>query len=145
MDLNALINSGCLSLSVIEDKFALYKENPSSVDDSWRSLFDQLESNRNPPFSESSSTSAAPLLAPQNTTGQSVVYHPHLDIGGLTDGRIYNLIEAYRTYGHLLANTNPISRETIQEPYELNLELLGFSKQDLSMPFPTCGILEEES
>lgn len=148
MDLDALINSGCLSLSGIEEKYDQYKQNPASVDDSWRSLFDQLETSSDVltgtfPKRSIATTSSIPVLSPEETG--HVIYHPIVEIKGATDSRICNLISAYRTYGHLLAHTNPLTMQPPEEPYQLKLETLGFSKQDLSKEFPTLGMLEEEN
>lgn len=154
MDLNALINSGCLSLSALEEKYDLYKQDPSSVDASWRAYFDQLDAASETSIRQPSSRSlptpttaspAAPLLPPQEISGRSVLYHPIVEIKNIAEGRICNLVEAYRTYGHLFTNTNPLATQPTEEPYQLKLESLGFTKQDLSMEFPICGILKDEN
>jgi 2-oxoglutarate dehydrogenase E1 component len=155
MDLNALIDSGFLSLSILEEKYEQYKKDPASLDSSWRPLFDQLESLREPasrisgnrPASSISSSDsfAQPHLAPADIFGHSVLYYPKLEISpGQRDARILHLIQAYRTYGHLLAKTNPLASRPKEEPPQLDLEVLGFSKQDLATHFPTCGLLEAE-
>lgn len=46
MDLNELINSGFLNLALLEDTYALYKQNPNGVDPSWLPLFRQLDAER---------------------------------------------------------------------------------------------------
>lgn len=169
MDLQALINSGFLSLSALEEKYALYKQNPDNVDDSWRLIFDQLEAQHEtlPPVSQQQDPfkplppkqapiSITPQTAPELASmpaleplkasgGQSVLYYPRVEIGTAGgDWRIFNLLQAYRGYGHLMAKTNPIVIEPMKEPHELRLETLGFSKQDLPTHFPTCGLLPEE-
>ena len=60
------------------------------------------------------------------------------------DIRVYNLITAYRTYGHLLAETNPISTKKPGEVVELSLLRLGFSAKEEEELFPTCGLLPEK-
>ena len=160
MDLNELINSGFLSLGLIEEKYALYKQNPAAVDKSWHALFDQLESGQTPkesvalarssvsppPQPAISESAALPTLAPSDVSRQSVVYYPRLEISSQEgDCRVLNLIEAYRTFGHLLAKTNPIAIHPVAEPPQLQLETFGFSKQDLSAYFPTYGFFAEET
>ncbi len=156
MDLNALINSGILNLDLLEEKYAQYSQNPSAVDVSWRTLFDQMEvspvSIEWPAKTPVAPAMAAPLaslptLPPLETSSrQSVLYYPKVEFGGQKgDWRVFNLIEAYRTYGHLMAKTNPIALEQPHEPPQLDLSSYGFTKQDLSTYFPTCGLLEEES
>lgn len=65
--------------------------------------------------------------------------------GGGADGalRVYRLLEAYRTYGHLMAQVNPVATEEPREPRELNLEALGFKQEELGKSFPTCGLLPQ--
>ena len=65
-------------------------------------------------------------------------------VSGASDVRIYNLIEAYRTYGHLLADVNPIATEPPKQLPQLTLENLGFQDDELSKQFPTCGLLQEK-
>lgn len=100
--------------SLIEQMYALYQEDATQVDPSWQAFFAQPE--RQP---------AAVENAPSEL-------------------RIYNLIQAYRTYGHLLANVNPIATHLQEEPRQLKLENLGFLPADLHKPFPTNGLLKEE-
>lgn len=57
--------------------------------------------------------------------------------------RIYRLIDSYRRYGHLAVNINPIARQPRPFPKELELTILEFKNEDLSISFPTLGILEE--
>ncbi len=74
----------------------------------------------------------------------SVLYYPKLEFVGSTDFRIFNLIEAYRKYGHLDAQINPIATHSPEGHWNLSIEAAGFTKQDLSTHFPTCGLLQEE-
>lgn len=110
------------NLELIEEIYTKFQENPSSVDASWRNYFSSLDKN---------SATAAPI--PLTT---------QIDQSAPKDLRIYHLIEAYRTYGHLLAKINPIATHPIKEPWQLKLENLGFSPQELQAPFPTYGLLD---
>ena len=70
----------------------------------------------------------------------------HLDELSITskapaDLRIHNLIETYRRHGHLYAKTNPIAMQPLELPWQLQLETLGFSEEELNQNFPTCGLL----
>lgn len=60
--------------------------------------------------------------------------------GGEDSLRIFRLILAYRQYGHLMANVNPLKEEK-SKPSELELKTLGFSESDLNTEFPTLGFL----
>lgn len=130
-----------------EDMYALYQKDPASVDSKWRAYFQSLESAPAKTVSTASSPSPeSPSLPSEIRGGKSVLYYPRLEIPiDHTEQRIYRLIDAYRTYGHLYASVNPISIAELHEPDQLNIENLGFNKQDLAAHFPTCGLLPEPS
>lgn len=113
-------DSSLANIDLIEEMYARYQENPSSVDQSWRTYFSSLDRFVDVP----SGTMQIDRTAPK-------------------DLRIYNLIEAYRSYGHLMAKINPIATHAQEVPWQLKLETLGFSEQELSNPFPTNGLLKE--
>ncbi|HEY5259918.1 MAG TPA: thiamine pyrophosphate-dependent enzyme, partial [Rhabdochlamydiaceae bacterium] len=87
---------------------------PDSLDPSWRHFFDGWD--------------LAKSLAPAS--------------GSSSDLKIYHLIEAYRTYGHLKARDNPLFAPPT-EVRELSLKNLGFEQSDLNKSFPTCGFLPQ--
>ena len=151
------------NLDYLEEYYAKYQQNPNSVDASWRKLFEELEpgkeQSKQPNAPSSSSVSPGlvqsyspetPVLSPEVKAeeireGRSIVYYPKLEITTPGDLRVYNLIEAYRTYGHLLAKINPIATHDTSEPPQLHYETFGFTKQDLTSRFPTCGLLPAET
>lgn len=103
------------NLAFLETLYERYRADPSSVDLSWRHFFEGMD------------------------FGVASVARR----GASDDLRVYHLIEAYRTYGHLQAQFNPIALHASAEVPELSLERLGFTKEELSAPFPTCGFLKE--
>lgn len=129
MDLNKLIDSGFQNLTLLEEQYDRYIKDPSSVDPSWRTLFEKVDT----------------TTLPRKDAKQTDNYPQKVKSATLLDTRIYGLIDAYRTYGHLYANTNPLSVKPLEEPYQLHLESFGFSHQDLSQHFPTCGLMKEET
>jgi 2-oxoglutarate dehydrogenase E1 component len=151
-DLYALLDSGFLSLDLIEEQYARYKQNPSSVDKNWQKLFKQLETSEGyvarPPASSPrpvSPDSSTPVLAPEEVATRSVLYHPKIEIASQgSDYRIRDLIDAYRVYGHLAAVTNPVTLKPLEEPEQLKFENYSLTKQDLSAHFPSFGLFEEE-
>src|SRR5690242_14471853 len=92
------IENGYANLPFIEELYAKYRENPSSIDDSWQKFFTEFDNSK----SQYSFAPSSPVLPPEETKGRSVVYYPKVEISSPGDLRVYNLIEAYRTYGHLL-------------------------------------------
>ncbi len=109
------------NLSLLEDVYKRFLADPASLDQSWQRVFQTLESVDAQPKHPS-----PPLEKTEQLS---------------SDLKVFNLIEAYRTYGHLYADINPITTQSIQEPWQLNLETLGFSKEDLTKQTPTCGLL----
>lgn len=141
MDEMLQLDNAYANLPFIEELYAKYTKNPASIDPSWQKFFNEIESDRVPYLS----TSSLPSLSPEEVREKSVIYYPKLAFSSPGDLRIYHLIEAYRTYGHLLAKVNPISTHAVEEPHQLELETLGFTKKDLSNHFPTCGLLPEDT
>jgi len=132
--LDALINSGFLNQDLIEEQYALYKQNPSQVDPSWRPVFASLENEK---FNDSISQAPFPQ---QNES--SALYQPYVAVASTSpDYRIAHLVEAYRTFGHLAAKTNPLdsNSSSTEEIEQLRLENFGFTKNDLSNSFPSHG------
>ncbi len=89
-----------------------------SVDPSWRFFFEGMEFG----------TGAAAVLGRESS-----------------DLRMYYLITAYRSFGHLLARCNPIARTEPSFPDELKLENFGLTTSDLQSSFPTCGFISKET
>jgi len=115
------------NVGLIEEMYERYLKAPSSVDSSWQRYFEQLDA-------EEGAHNAAPAPAPEPPAALEAAAALHT----------YRLIDAYRTYGHLLAQVNPIAKSGVIEPEELKLENLGFSRSDLNRIFPACGVLQEE-
>ena len=110
------------NLPFLEEIYEQYRANPAQVDSSWRSFFENMELKSG--------------ILPRRQV--EFVLSKGLDC------RVCNLIRAYRTYGHLQAHINPLSTNEIEEPWQLKLEVNGFSSEDLSKEFPTCGLLKKE-
>lgn len=104
------------NVEMVEKLYAQFLQDPSSLDASWRYFFEGVE------FGEFLSKKPAPK--------------------GVGDVRIYQLIEAYRRFGHLQARINPIAL-TQEEPKELKLSTWNFKENELEKPFPTAGVLPE--
>lgn len=102
------------NLAYLEEQYHRYLDNPALIEGSWRHFFEGWD--------------LALEVAPAAEAS--------------ADLKIYHLIEAYRTYGHLKAKDNPLFAPPT-EVRELALENLGFKKSDLNKLFPTCGFLPE--
>jgi 2-oxoglutarate dehydrogenase E1 component len=105
------------NLPLLESLYESYKKDTNSVDSSWRHFFEGMEFGR----------SSSPAVVEESA-----------------DLRIYHLINAFRTYGHLMAKTDPLGLVQVSEPPELNLKNLRFSPEEMDKNFPTCGFLKEK-
>jgi 2-oxoglutarate dehydrogenase E1 component len=110
MDKYSYLNT--MDNSVFEELFSKYKEDPGSVEDSWREFFDGFE------------------FALQNykktKDGEIPVYPDEF--------KVINLINGYRSRGHLFTRTNPVRTRRQYKP-TLDIENFGLSKEDLSKSF----------
>lgn len=124
--------------SFSEELFNQFSDNPEAVADQWKDVFRTIGS-RDIHYEK-------PTLEKANRDkGEgSVLYYPKLQIIGTPDQKISNLIQTYRTYGHLMAHVNPLEENKPEEPWQLSLEQQGFTKQDLTKPFPTLGLLDKD-
>lgn len=125
--------------ALLEDLYDRWLADPNSVDASWQKYFRSIEIP-----TQVSVPPTAPSQVKPGVKEHSVLYYPHLDLSTERDLRLYNLINAYRTYGHLMARFNPLATHEPVEPEQLKLETFGFSRQDLSSLFPTFGLLRQE-
>jgi len=128
MAMDDLIASGFANKALIEKMYVAYQTDPSKVDPKWREAFDQFERSSQSHLTEE----------PIESVAQIDRFSPNYL-------RVYNLIQAYRTYGHLMAKINSIATHPIDEPWQLKLETLGFSEQELSLQFPTNGLFNQPS
>ncbi len=108
------------NLSELELLYQNFLEDPNSVDSSWRHFFEGMT------FAKTASSISS------------------TERKGSPDLRIYLLIDAYRKFGHKMANFNPVATTKREEPQELNIEKLGFKKEELDTKFPTCAFLDKQ-
>lgn len=107
------------NLNMLEKLYAMWLEDPQSVDPSFQNFFDGMQF-----------AAKLPQVFPARQDS--------LDL------RIFNLLNAYRTYGHLKANCDVTALQPKEHPGELALENFGLSKGDLDQLFPTSGLLEKQ-
>src|SRR5262249_28880860 len=62
-----------------------------------------------------------------------------------SDLRVFHLIAAYRRFGHLIAECNPLEQGAPKEIPELSLKQLHFQDKELKAFFPTYGLMERKS
>jgi len=98
--------------SMIEELFKQYKADPSSVDESWGKFFEGFE------FSQ--------LHYGEGGTDPNTDYP--------SEFKVINLINGYRTRGHLFTKTNPVRTRRQYRP-TLELENFGLTQSDLERKF----------
>src|ERR1035441_914460 len=99
--------------SKIESLYKQYLQNPESVDDNWRIFFEGFE--------------FAKLKFPSDvasTAGQ------HFE----TEFKVINLINGYRSRGHLFTKTNPVRTRRNYSP-TLEIENFGLTSNNLEIVF----------
>lgn len=101
----------------IDDLYQSYKEDPSSVDETWQKFFEGYE------FS----------LQKYGENGA-----PTEDIEGSLEIKVRNFIYAHRSRAHLKSDTNPV-RPRRQHNVRLNLENFGLSEKDLNQEFDVAS------
>ncbi len=124
-DLTAI---GCANPDVVEEIYLKFQADPLSVDPSWRQILERYDD-----------------VVDRQVVNLALQKEPTVAAkgGAGADLRIADVIRAYRTYGHLLADVNPIATRAIEEPHELKLATLGFSEEELEHTFPTAGLLPQ--
>ena len=123
MDRFSFLNTAHIEL--IDSMYQQYLQSPDSIEPSWKSFFQGFD------------------FALENY-GESVQEVPQvvqtaIDTGAvpediLTEFKVINLIEAYRTRGHLFTKTNPVRKRREYSP-TLDIENFGLTKADLGKKF----------
>jgi len=102
----------------IDDLYQSYQSDPASVDESWRTFFEGFD------FSLQKYGDDGATLAPDAVGGE----HLKKEIA------VKELINAYRSRGHLESKTNPV-RERIDRKARLKLEDFGLGEHDMETTF----------
>ena len=123
MDRFSFLNTAHIEL--IDSMYQQYLQSPDSIEPSWKSFFQgfdfALEN-----YGESVQEVPQVVQAAINTGAVPE------DI--LTEFKVINLIEAYRTRGHLFTKTNPVRKRREYSP-TLDIENFGLTKADLGKKF----------
>lgn len=109
MDRYSYLNS--LDNSVIEELFEKFRQDPESVEESWKSFFEGFE------FREKNY---------QTAKSESLVYPEEF--------KVIELINGYRHRGHLFTKTNPVRTRRTYSP-TLDISNFGLSEKNLSQKF----------
>ena len=115
---------------LIDQNYEIWLTKPSSLDSEWQAFFEGF----NLGLSELSPTGGveteSSIQAPRSQS----------DIDPIKQARATGLIYAYRSIGHTIAQTNPLTKEKPVNP-RLTLERLGFDDSDLKNIYHTGNYL----
>ncbi len=143
-----------INQAYVEELYLRYRENPQSVDESWRRYFDRASAEAG----AATELFPGPAAPPPDRAAGRVVVEPAMHLPpsatrratslpppGLEDvvlaaatvqGRVYQMVNMFRSRGHLFAQLDPLGLATMP-PTELNIEMFGLSPEDLDTVFPT--------
>ena len=115
-----------------------YLENPDSVEPSWRSFFQGFDFGTTTYNDQSPAVQMAAVAAQPQTQGQdcSIVSNQLQK-----EFNVLNLIEAYRTRGHLFTKTNPVRDRRTYQP-TLDLSNFDLSDKDLNTVFDAAKAIK---
>ncbi|MFW5967471.1 MAG: 2-oxoglutarate dehydrogenase E1 component, partial [Persicimonas sp.] len=132
------------NLSYIEQLYAEYLADPTSVDESWRPVFAEYLEGEGEQRAGPSFTPRTIFRSGGGTNGSNgeavyvdKVHKTTIGARGRTEGfaaRVEALVRAYRLHGHLAATIDPLERERAPKPPELDPERYGFTEADLDTP-----------
>ncbi len=112
------------------DLYSQYIENPDSVEPSWRSFFQGFDFANAGYGDELTGT----VTSGQGATQQAISDYSDLPEKLQKEFKVINLIEGYRTRGHLFTKTNPVRARRNYTP-TIELENFGLSNADLNTVF----------
>lgn len=135
-----ILELGFSNILLFEEQYEKFLKDPNSVDITWRTLLEGLDE-----IPSKSNKKELIKTEPLPIKKEELPAHPPIEEEKRppSDIRVYHLIEAHRTYGHLMAHINPIATHPPTEPEELKLKTYGLDYQDLPKRFPTYGLLKE--
>ncbi|CEN44499.1 2-oxoglutarate dehydrogenase E1 component [Capnocytophaga canis] len=128
MDKYSFLNAA--STAYFGELYEKYLENPDAVEPSWRAFFqgfDFAQENYGGSYDQT-----VQVMAQSVDTGNSVASEKLQK-----EFKVLNLINAYRTYGHLFTKINPIREREAYVP-NLNIENYGLSNADLDTTFDSA-------
>ncbi|MCU0450220.1 MAG: 2-oxoglutarate dehydrogenase E1 component [Bernardetiaceae bacterium] len=112
-------------VSVIDTYYQQYKADPSSVDESWRQFFAGFDFSLAYAEQSGNGNGHGPSMAPAPTAEAT---------DQAKELRVRNLIQAYRSRGHLKSRTNPV-RERRDRKALLDLQDFKLTEADLDTSF----------
>ncbi len=134
----------------INEFYADYISDPSSLPKSWREFFAGLSDKEKLIYNDlkgpswSRERKLKPIISKEKKDSESI--QPETNVETIKEStkdsvRAIMLIRAYRIRGHLIANLDPLSLQKKEEHPELKPETYGFSKKDYNRKIFLDGVL----
>ncbi|HEY0839929.1 MAG TPA: 2-oxoglutarate dehydrogenase E1 component, partial [Vulgatibacter sp.] len=124
------------NLPFIEELYARYLEDETSVDEGWRSYFRSL-GERTPPNGPAFAPRS--IFAPRALNGVVSEYEKRL-AREATQDRVAQLVQRYRQRGHLFAHVNPLVPAPAAPVSHFDLAEFGLDESSLDKPFIAGGL-----
>ncbi|MDC1092730.1 2-oxoglutarate dehydrogenase E1 component [Pelagibacteraceae bacterium] len=135
----------------INEFYADYISDPSSLPDSWRLFFDGLSDNEKLIYDDIKGPSWSPdkkfkRIKTSNDLNNNNEKNADINLDTVKQAskdsvRAIMLIRAYRIRGHLISNLDPLSIQKKEEHLELKPETYGFEKKDYNRKIFLDGVL----
>ncbi len=118
--------------------FEQYQANPNSVDETWRYFFEGIELGSENVVDVPKSN--APQLTVASTSSTAGTSAQDVSTIFQKEFKAIQLIEAYKRFGHLQANVNPLSTDKTVHPM-LDLKNFGLTSADLNSKFHASAFI----
>ncbi len=128
MDKYSFLNAA--NTAFFADLYDQYLQNPDNIEPSWRAFFQGFD------FGLENSDSSEEAVYITKTSGETIVMPENLQ----KEFQVVQLIDGYRTRGHLFTKTNPVRDRRKYMP-SLGLENFGLSQADLNTVFNAGDII----
>lgn len=121
----------------LEELYEQYLKNPADVTPSWRSYFDKLASNKDVSHDDIRQYFLQLAKSPRRYAAATTA------TSSLTpkQEKVYELIEAYQSYGHLQADIDPLGLTRGASHPTLDLSHYGFTDSDMDSEFQVGSYL----
>jgi 2-oxoglutarate dehydrogenase E1 component len=121
------------SMNYIDDLYDQYLKDPMSVTEEWRAFFKKLPVVR-PGVPEVSHRDIEAYFLDK---AQNVTRSVGAGAASVKEYQVAQIINAYRSHGHLLAHIDPLNLKPIPHVAALDIGYYGFTLEDLSQAFPS--------
>ncbi len=122
----------------LEELYETYLKNPADVSDEWRNYFNQLTSKKSQQDISHADIRDYFQQVARHSVKSIVVQGGDLEHQKKQE-KVINLITAYRSFGHLQANLDPLGLSTGIDNPTLELSYYGFSEADLDVVFDVAS------